>query len=84
MTLLKMAIRPICVSYFKGETQINDQLTGYGHGEYNVQANTTEGEGANSSTRLAFAGLKFGDYGSFDYGQLRRPVRRGRLDRYAA
>ncbi|WXT71666.1 porin [Salmonella enterica subsp. enterica serovar Infantis] len=33
---------------FKGETQINDQLTGYGQWEYNVQANTTEGEGANS------------------------------------
>ncbi|ALP98133.1 porin OmpC [Salmonella enterica subsp. enterica serovar Saintpaul] len=54
---------------FKGETQINDQLTGYGQWEYNVQANTTEGEGANSWTRLAFAGLKFGDYGSFDYGR---------------
>ncbi|EBJ4730258.1 porin OmpS2, partial [Salmonella enterica] len=52
---------------FKGETQINDQLTGYGQWEYNVQANTTEG--ANSWTRLAFAGLKFGDYGSFDYGR---------------
>ncbi|EDZ1149438.1 porin OmpC [Salmonella enterica] len=54
---------------FKGETQINDQLTGYGQWEYNVQANTTEGEGANFWTRLAFAGLKFGDYGSFDYGR---------------
>ncbi|HHS0331225.1 TPA: porin OmpC [Salmonella enterica subsp. enterica serovar Give] len=54
---------------FKGETQINDQLTGYGQWEYNVQANTTEGEGANSWTRLAFAGLKFGNYGSFDYGR---------------
>ncbi|EAW1740418.1 porin OmpS2 [Salmonella enterica subsp. enterica] len=54
---------------FKGETQINDQLTGYGQWEYNVQADTTEGEGANSWTRLAFAGLKFGDYGSFDYGR---------------
>ncbi|EEF6737437.1 porin OmpC [Salmonella enterica] len=54
---------------FKGETQINDQLTGYGQWEYNVQANTTEGEGANSWTRLAFAGLKFGDYGLFDYGR---------------
>ncbi|HFZ1644812.1 TPA: porin [Klebsiella aerogenes] len=26
----------------KGETQINDQLTGYGQWEYNVQANNTE------------------------------------------
>ena len=54
---------------FKGETQINDMLTGYGQWEYNVQANSTEGDGANNWTRLAFAGLKFGDYGSFDYGR---------------
>ncbi|ECU9385479.1 TPA: porin OmpC [Salmonella enterica subsp. diarizonae serovar 61:l,v:z35] len=53
----------------KGETQINDQLTGYGQWEYQIQANTTEDKGANSWTRLAFAGLKFGDYGSFDYGR---------------
>ncbi|EBS8364816.1 porin OmpC [Salmonella enterica] len=53
----------------KGETQINDQLTGYGQWEYNVQANNTESNTDNSWTRLAFAGLKFGDYGSFDYGR---------------
>ncbi|HFZ2456890.1 porin [Klebsiella aerogenes] len=53
----------------KGETQINDQLTGYGQWEYNIRANTTEGEGANSWTRLGFAGLKFADYGSLDYGR---------------
>ncbi|HFS5807653.1 TPA: porin OmpC [Citrobacter farmeri] len=54
---------------FKGETQINDQLTGYGQWEYQVNANTTESNHGNSFTRLAFAGLKFGDYGSFDYGR---------------
>ncbi|MFK3660374.1 porin OmpC [Scandinavium sp. NPDC088450] len=55
---------------FKGETQINDQLTGYGQWEYNVQANNAEGADGNQSwTRLAFAGLKFGDAGSFDYGR---------------
>ena len=54
---------------FKGETQINDRLIGYGQWEYNVQANNTESDGNNSWTRLAFAGLKFGDYGSFDYGR---------------
>ncbi|HBU6177339.1 TPA: porin, partial [Klebsiella oxytoca] len=54
---------------FKGETQINDQLTGYGQWEYNVQANNTEGADNQSWTRLAFAGLKFADYGSFDYGR---------------
>ncbi|MDA8502436.1 porin OmpC [Citrobacter sp. Awk 2] len=54
---------------FKGETQINNMLTGYGQWEYNVQANSTEGEGANSWTRLGFAGLGFGEYGTFDYGR---------------
>ncbi|MDK9606117.1 porin OmpC [Lelliottia wanjuensis] len=54
---------------FKGETQINDQLTGFGQWEYNVQANNTEGSSNQSWTRLGFAGLKFGDYGSFDYGR---------------
>ncbi|MCQ6311761.1 porin OmpC [Citrobacter freundii] len=54
---------------FKGETQINDMLTGYGQWEYNILANGTEGEGANSWTRLAFAGLGFGQNGTFDYGR---------------
>lgn len=56
---------------FKGETQINSELTGYGQWEYNVQANAAEGasEGTQAWTRLGFAGLKFGDYGSFDYGR---------------
>jgi len=53
---------------FKGETQINDQLTGYGQWEYQIQGNSAENEN-NSWTRLAFAGLRFGDYGSFDYGR---------------
>ncbi len=57
---------------FKGETQITDQLTGYGQWEYNVQANNSEGgddHDDGNKTRLGFAGLKFGDYGSFDYGR---------------
>ncbi|MEJ5071950.1 porin OmpC [Enterobacter ludwigii] len=54
---------------FKGETQITDQLTGYGQWEYNVQANNTEGSSDQAWTRLGFAGVKFGDYGSFDYGR---------------
>ncbi|GME33583.1 MULTISPECIES: porin OmpF [unclassified Pantoea] len=56
---------------FKGETQINDQLTGYGQWEYNIQANNSEGSDAqaNNKTRLGFAGLKFGDAGSIDYGR---------------
>jgi len=53
---------------FKGETQVNDQVTGYGQWEYQVQGNTSESDNQ-SWTRVAFAGLKFGDAGSFDYGR---------------
>ncbi|EAP5222287.1 porin OmpC [Salmonella enterica] len=54
---------------FRGETQISDQVTGFGQWEYNINANNTERSEGNSSTRLAFAGLKFGDYGSINYGR---------------
>src|SRR5690606_27716048 len=57
---------------FKGETQINSDLTGYGQWEYNFAGNNSEGGSDaqnNNKTRLAFAGLKFGDAGSFDYGR---------------
>lgn len=37
---------------FKGETQINDMLTGYGQWEYNIKVNTTEGEGKLDSSGL--------------------------------
>lgn len=53
---------------FKGETQVNDQLTGYGQWEYNMDASSQEGA-QGTKTRLAFAGLKAGEYGSFDYGR---------------
>ena len=54
---------------FKGETQVTDQLTGYGQWEYQIQGNTSEDNKENSWTRVAFAGLKFQDVGSFDYGR---------------
>ncbi|EBX5888778.1 phosphoporin PhoE [Salmonella enterica subsp. enterica] len=54
---------------FRGETQISNQVTGFGQWEYEVQTNNTEDSEGNSSTRLAFAGLKFGDDGSIDYGR---------------
>ena len=57
---------------FKGETQINADLTGYGQWEYNFAGNNSEGgsDAQNGNkTRLAFAGLKYGDAGSFDYGR---------------
>ena len=55
---------------FKGETQINDQLVGFGQWEYEFKGNRAESQGSSKDkTRLAFAGLKFGDYGSIDYGR---------------
>ncbi|SMG57313.1 porin [Cedecea sp. NFIX57] len=53
---------------FKGETQINSDLTGYGQWEYRARANGGEGNQTNS-TRLAFAGLKIANGGSIDYGR---------------
>ena len=53
---------------FKGETQINDMMTGYARWEYNIQANNTEGLTTSPDT----SGLRrceVGDYGSFDYGR---------------
>ncbi|MHC2597299.1 MULTISPECIES: porin [unclassified Pantoea] len=56
---------------FKGETKINDQLTGYGQWQYQYSLSNSEGSDANSGnrTRLGFAGLKFGQFGSIDYGR---------------
>lgn len=55
---------------FKGATQINDQLTGYGQWEYQISANHTESDSAkDTKTRLGFAGLKLKDVGSIDYGR---------------
>lgn len=54
---------------FKGETQVNDQVTGYGQWEYNVQANNTEGSSDQAWTRVGFAGIRVADAGSFDYGR---------------
>lgn len=54
---------------FKGETQINDQLTGYGRWEAEFAGNKAESDTAQQKTRLAFAGLKYKDLGSFDYGR---------------
>ncbi len=68
MTRLKAAIRPICVwvSGRNPDQQYDDRLRTVV--EYNIQANNTEGL-TTSHGRLAFAGVKVGDYGSFDYGR---------------
>ncbi|WP_297121504.1 porin OmpC [uncultured Enterobacter sp.] len=54
---------------FKGESQITNDLIGYGQWEYKTYANNTESAGDRSFNRLAYAGLKLADYGSFDYGR---------------
>ncbi|HEO9694313.1 TPA: porin, partial [Klebsiella aerogenes] len=55
---------------FKGETPISDKLTGYGQWQYQASLSQSEAQGtANSHTRLGFAGLKMGDFGSFDFGR---------------
>ncbi|MEH0876320.1 porin [Pectobacterium cacticida] len=55
---------------FKGQTQISDELTGYGTFEYEFNGTENESDsGSKGKTRKAFAGLKFGDFGSFDYGR---------------
>ncbi|APG53010.1 porin [Providencia stuartii] len=52
----------------KGDTQITDQLTGFGRFEWETKTNKAENEGENKN-RLAYAGLKFADFGSIDYGR---------------
>lgn len=55
---------------FKGEVQLNEEFTGFGTWEQEVGLNQAEGEGARSNfTRLGFAGIKFADAGSIDYGR---------------
>ena len=53
---------------FKGETQINSDLVGFGRWEYRAKASKAEGNQDNV-TRLAFAGLKAGEAGSLSYGR---------------
>lgn len=54
---------------FKGQTQISDRLTGYGQWQSQFNANQPESEGNAMFTRLAFAGIKAGSFGSIDYGR---------------
>ncbi|MGL9735462.1 MAG: porin [Symbiopectobacterium sp.] len=57
---------------FKGETQINSDVTGYGRYEGEFAANNTEctdNSGKDVKTRYAFAGLKITDFGTIDYGR---------------
>ncbi|WP_347254564.1 porin OmpC [Leminorella grimontii] len=52
----------------RGETQVNEQITGYGF--YQAEMNASDSEGDNGQkTRYAYAGIKVGDAGSLDYGR---------------
>lgn len=53
---------------FKGQTQINDDLIGYGQWEYRAYTNSYEGN-QSTETRIAFSGLRYGDMGTVDYGR---------------
>ncbi|MBK0093429.1 MULTISPECIES: porin [Erwiniaceae] len=57
---------------FKGQTQISNDLTGFGRWESQVAANKTEGgsDAQNGTvTRFGFAGIKSASLGSIDYGR---------------
>jgi len=55
---------------FKGETQINSELTGFGRWEAEFSGKDAEStEEQTQKTRLAFAGLKWAQFGSIDYGR---------------
>lgn len=56
---------------FKGETKINDVLTGYGFWQYQYSLRNSEGSDAQTGnrTRLGYAGLKLASAGSLDYGR---------------
>ncbi|MXP56108.1 porin [Pantoea sp. Mhis] len=54
----------------RGESRINDQLTGYGQWEYKALLNTSENESTKDSHMdLGFAGIKFNNGSSLDYGR---------------
>ncbi len=54
----------------KSETQITDKLSGYSQWEYNLESNQSSSKSTRvDRTRLGFAGFKFANYGSFDYGR---------------
>lgn len=53
----------------RGETQVSDQVVGYGYYQTELNASQQESGGNTQKTRLAYAGIKAGDAGSFDYGR---------------
>ncbi len=53
----------------RGESQITEQLTGYGNFQMQFQGSKYEGKDKHFWTRLAFAGINYEPFGSFDYGR---------------
>lgn len=55
---------------FAGETQINDQLAAYGQWQYQAElSRAEEDKSKESATLLGYVGLKYGQWGSLDYGR---------------
>ncbi|VFP82850.1 porin [Candidatus Erwinia haradaeae] len=54
----------------RGETKISDLLTGYGQLTYSIQTKPSGAEnGSHYQPSVGFVGLKFSNYGTFDYGK---------------
>lgn len=55
---------------FRGESQINQNVTAYGQWEYEAKLYNIEDSSNNSDhAGIGFAGLSFGNHSSFDYGR---------------
>lgn len=52
----------------RGDTQITEQVTGFGRFEWETKTNKSENSPENKN-RLAYAGLKLANLGSIDYGR---------------
>ncbi|URJ31181.1 porin [Blochmannia endosymbiont of Camponotus sp.] len=56
---------------FSGKTYVNDKIVGFGMWEHEISLKNVEGINVNNSGKvlLGYAGIKFGDFGSVDYGR---------------
>ncbi|URJ28296.1 porin [Candidatus Blochmannia vicinus (nom. nud.)] len=56
---------------FSGKTYVNDKIVGFGMWEHEISLKNIEGINVNNSGKvlLGYAGIKFGDFGSIDYGR---------------
>ncbi|WP_159715263.1 porin [Blochmannia endosymbiont of Camponotus nipponensis] len=56
---------------FSGKTYINDKIVGFGLWEHEISLKNVEGNNINNNDKvlLGYAGIKFGNFGSIDYGR---------------